>query len=258
MLKLIQANGDALHGTAYAVSTSYEVSQGHFARLCQSAILVGRAVAARRQMMLTSQVGADHVAGTAALADEILRFDDILAATTDGASDCGGKNSYHTLTPRFLNWSALFVLLDPYCCPVNVIPDEPGHLPVPEAKTAEEIALQKRSTDTVVAIVAKVHEAVRGISEVAASSSDHGGETGQGAIQQRLGALCPLVLDAVYCVMGLYCWLCQEGGDQSVKDLLADIDRFFSYVGERWGLATEYLRLKRYHDDAGQLGLDGI
>jgi hypothetical protein len=255
---MVQTNGDALHGTAYAVSTSYEVPQGHFARLCQSAILVGRAVAARRQMLLPSQVGADHVAGTAALADEILRFDGILAAIAGGASESGGKNSYHTLTPRFLNWSALFVLLDPYCCPVNVTPDELGHLPVPEAKTAEEIALQKRSTDIVVAVVAKVHEAVRSISEAAASSRGHGGETGQEVIHQRLGALCPLVLDAVYCVMGLYCWLCQEGGHLSVKDRLADIERFLSDVGERWGLALEYLRLKKYHDDAGQLGMDGI
>ena len=115
------------------------------------------------------------------------------------------------------------------------------------------------------AIVAEVQDAVRSISEAeaeaeaAASSSQlPGGETGQAAIfaQQRLGALSPLILDAVYSVMGLYCWLCQEGGDPSVKDRLGDIDRFLSRVGERWGLAMEYLRLKKYHDDAGQLGLD--
>jgi hypothetical protein len=215
-------------------------------------------------MLTSSQLGAERVAGTAALADEILRFDSILAAAAGGAPEPGGKNSYYTLTPRFLNWSALFVLLDPYCCPVNITPDEPGHLPVPEAKTADEIALQKRSTDIVVAIVAEVHDAVRSISEAeaeaAASSSQlPGGETGQSAIifaRRRLGALSPLILDAVYCVMGLYCWLCQEGGDPSVKDRLGDIDRFLSGVGERWGLAMEYLRLKKYHDDAGQLGLD--
>jgi hypothetical protein len=221
----------------------------------------------------SSEPGFDHVAETAALADEILRFDSILAAASaSGASESGGsKNSYHTLTTRFLNWSALFVLLDPYCCPVNVTPDEPGHLPIPEAKTSEEIALQKRSTEIVVVVVAKVHEAVRSISEAeleAAASisgglSPRGGETvgGQEATQQRqrrlrLGGLSPLILDAVYCVMGLYCWLCQEGGDTSVKDRLGDIDRFLLGVGERWGLALEYLHLKKYHDDAGQLGLD--
>ena len=70
-------------------------------------MLVGRAVAARRHIMLTSsQLGAEHVAGTAALADEILRFDSILAATAGGAPEPGGKNSYYTLTPRFLNWSS--------------------------------------------------------------------------------------------------------------------------------------------------------
>jgi len=206
--------------------------------------------------MSTPRPGADHVGLTLTLAGEILSFDAILAATTDQASaSSGDETRYHTLAPRFLTWSALFVLLDPYCCPVNIPPDDPGHYPIPEAKTAEEIALQKRSVDIVEAIVAKVHAAVRDISGDVLSSPHPGSEAEQDAKQRRLGMFCPLALDAVYHVMGLYCWLCQEGGDESFKSRLADVERFLSAVGERWGLAKEYLSLKEYHDDAGQLGL---
>jgi len=212
-------------------------------------------------MSTPQQPGADHVGVTLTLADEILSFDAILAAATDQAASAspGDENRYHTLlAPRFLTWSALFVLLDPYCCPVNIPPDDPGHYPIPEAKTAEEIALQKRSVDIVEAIVSKVHAAVRDMSSGLLSSPHPTRSEGeQDDKQRRLGMFCPLALDAVYCVMGLYCWLCQEGGDESFKSRLADIDGFLSAVGERWGLAKEYLSLKEYHDDAGQLGLAG-
>ncbi|KAK3354090.1 fungal-specific transcription factor [Lasiosphaeria hispida] len=252
---LAWSEGDALHGMAYPVSASYDLPQGPFARLCQAAMLASRAIATRRRIkLMPQQPGADRVSETSALADDILRFDAILSTATadetSSAAGCAGAY-YQTLAPRFLAWSAFFVLLDPYCCPVNIAPGDPGHGAVPEAKTAEEMALQRRSTEIIVTVVAKVHEVVRSISNGMSEEAE------QEAAQRRLGKFCPLGLDAVYCIMGLYCWLCQEGGDETVKDRLADVDRFFSGVGERWRLAREYLHLKKYHDDAGQLGVGG-
>jgi len=101
------------------------------------------------------------------------------------------------------------VLLDPYCCPVNITPNDFGHSAVAEAKTLEEIALQRKSVDMAMAVVDRVRSAVQSIAEEMVG----GGGPVAGEARQ-LAAFCPLALDAVYWVMALYFWLCQEGGGE--------------------------------------------
>jgi len=233
---------------SYPVSTQFDAPQPPFARLCQSAMLVGRAIA-NRQASSSSPSVVGHLASVSALADELERFATVLG-TDDGAPLGSSSSLPRLLAPRCLTWSAIFVLLDPYCCPVVVSP-EFGHGPVAESKTPEEMALQRRATNTVVAVVDQVHISTRSILEATGGSGPGAGDA------KQLGRFCPLALDAVYCSVALFWWLCQEAGDEMERARQADVEACLERVGERWGLAREYLQLKAYHDDNGQCNTDG-
>ncbi|KAK9319061.1 hypothetical protein V1517DRAFT_311055 [Lipomyces orientalis] len=229
-------SGDVSAALACAVSTPFSILQSPFARLCQSAICISRAMECRHssQQVPTEQ----STAVVTALTEDLCAFSAMLQENIQLSPDEG--EYLHLLAPRCLVWSALFLLLDNYCCPEK-LGNEPGYPLSGSAKTPEEQFLQVNATLV-----------VRSISEEAHSTSLKIVKTPEDCLQAQghLVRISPFALDALYCSMATFHWELQESGDETVKVCLENIKKCLRRLGERWPLALEYLTLEGVYASA--------
>ncbi|KAJ3455813.1 hypothetical protein MRS44_017295 [Fusarium solani] len=232
--------GDPLRAISRPLTTPLAVPQPQFARVCQSAVLISRCLTISRQNAAPTQ--ASTMAHVYALADELCGFITTLEAELPMA-EVTASNLHH-LAPRCLAWSALFILIDPYCCPQK-IRQGPGYTPSAEAKTTDELGFQIRAVNIVKIVNDRVHSVAMKVMDIIS-------ELRRGSVEE-LGTLSPFSLDILYCVMVTFHWICREGGDNLVRARLADMERCLNWIGERWKLSREYLSLEEYHNTTSLL-----
>lgn len=215
----------------HSVSTDYSVPQSPFARLCQSAIFISHAAACSHsaQPMLPH-----HIAAATALAESLCAYsaileEDVLASYTNGY--------LYLLAPRCLTWSALFMLLDKYCCPEK-LSEEPGYPLATDAKSPEELTMQVQATLVVQGITNQVHKVALSIMDAVGSGPP---------LEDTTREVSPFTLDALYCAMITLQWIHQESGDETIKENLADVERCLRMLGKRWRLGLEYLTLQEVY-----------
>lgn len=215
----------------HSVSADYSIPQSPFARLCQSAIFISRAAACRHS---AQPVLPHHIAAATALAENTCDYsavleEDALASYTNGY--------LYLLAPRCLAWSALFMLLDKYCCPEK-LSEEPGYPLAADAKSPEELAMQVQAILVVQGITNQVHKVASNIMDTVGSGPP---------LEDTSREVSPFILDALYCAMITLQWIHQEGGDETIKANLADIERCLRMLGKRWRLGLEYLTLQEVY-----------
>ncbi|KAJ6100035.1 hypothetical protein N7467_001570 [Penicillium canescens] len=219
-----------------AVSTPFSNLQSPFARLCQSAICIDRVMKFRH----TSQQVPKEQSTTMAtvLTKELCAFSDILEGNSSRSTNIEGYQDL--FAPRCLVWSALFLLLDNYCCPEKLA-NEPGYPLSGIAKTPEEQILQVDATIIVRSISDEAHNAILKVVE---TLDDYPRAQGQ------LTGICPFALDALYCTMATFHWQLRESGDETARVSLEDIAQCLQRLGEVWPLALRYLALEGVYSGA--------
>lgn len=172
------------------------------------------------------------------LMKELCAFSDILEGDSSRSTNIEGY--LDLFAPRCLIWSALFLLLDSYCCPEKLA-NEPGYLPSGSAKTREEQILQVDATIVVRSISDEVHNAILKVVETL---------DGYPRAQGQLTGICPFALDALYCTMVTFHWELRESGDETARASLEDIAQCLQRLGEVWLLAPKYLALEGVYSGA--------
>ncbi len=218
-----------------SVPTPLNVPQSQFPRLCQAAMLASHCIRTRQDPPPSSPEP------IFALADELMGFNAILESEGRYGGPIAGVAGVinRLLAPRYVTVSAMFVLIDPYCYPVPAAPE--GHRP-PQAKTPEQVELQRRAKDTATHIVERAYDSLREVLEVVGDRS-----VPSASEAEQLGACSPFGLDAIYRIMVVYGWLCYETGDGQNKSRMHDMENILAILGVRWGLAGVYYRLNKYH-----------
>jgi hypothetical protein len=232
----IKSAGDAMRDMSQPITTPLHVPQSQFARLCQAAILASHCIRTRQDPPPSSPEP------IFALADELRRFDAILESEAwHGGPIAAVTDITDRLpAPRYVVVSAMFVLIDPYCYPV---PATPEHHQPPQAKTPEQVELQRRAKDTATHVVERAYGSLKEVLEVVGDRA-----VPSPSEAEQLGACSPFGLDAIYRIMVVYGWLCHETGDGQNKDRMHDMENILGILGVRWGLARVYCRLNKYHD----------
>lgn len=146
------------------------------------------------------------------------------------------------LAPCCLTWSALFMLLDSYCCPKN-LSDEPGYTPSGDAKGPEELATKVQATLVVRSISDQAHEQTKNLMDIISTMP----------CMDPIGSVSPFSLNALYCSMVMFQWIYREGGDELVEARLAGMKGCMRRLSERWRLASEYLTLNDLYRHAGNI-----
>lgn len=176
------------------------------------------------------------------LTKDLCAFNAVLEENSPYSPD--GKEYLNLLIPRCLVWSALFLLLDNYCCPEKVS-NEPGYSLSGSAKTPEEQFLQVDATLVVRSISDQAHNAALKVMEIL---------DGCLQAQGQLARVSPFALDALYCSMATFHWVLREAGDESAKISLENIKQCLESLGEGWTLAFEYLALEKVYSSATVVG----
>lgn len=173
-----------------------------------------------------------------ALTEDLCAFSVVLEENTPSFPDV--EEYLSLLAPRCLVWSALFLLLDNYCCPEK-LGNEPGYPLSGSAKMPEEQFLQVDATLVVRSISDQAHNAALKIME-----------TLEGCLQaqDQLARVSPFALDALYCAMATFHWVLREAGDEMIKVSLENIMQCLRRLGEGWPLALEYLALEKVYANA--------
>lgn len=222
--------------TYYPVTTPFSAHASSFARLCQSAMFIGRASACRSssQTALMHQIGA-----VTSLTEDLCTFSSILA---DEMTSSTLDRYLRLLAPQCLTWSALFLLLDNYCCPEK-FSDEPGYMPSAGTKGPDELATQTQAMLVVRNISDQAHEKTKEVMDIISSqpSIDH------------VGSISPFSLDALYCSMVTFQWIYRECGDEIAHVRLTAIEACMRRLSERWRLASEYLALGEVYRNVGNI-----
>ncbi|UKZ54233.1 hypothetical protein TrVGV298_008040 [Trichoderma virens] len=122
-------SGDVREAVGFPVSTDKHVPQYNFARLCQSAIYIGRCVDCARTQRSGSR-SSTFIDEVSSLIEELNDFAGLLDSATEGP----GKGPFtNPLAPSFLARSSLFILLDVLTCPEKVSSDA-GYAVSPQSK----------------------------------------------------------------------------------------------------------------------------
>lgn len=166
------------------------------------------------------------------LTENLCAFSTVLEGSIPPSS--AAEEYLNILPARCLVWSALFLLLDNYCCPEK-LGHEPGYLLSGNAKTPDEQSLQTHARIVVQNVTDHAHGAAVKIVEIL-----EGGLYPKG---QFVG-ISPLVLDSLYCTMATFHWMLQEAGDEMIKVSLENTTQCLRRLGEGWHLAREYLALE--------------
>lgn len=180
-----------------------------------------------------------HISAVTSLTMELCSFRSIIA---DEITLSSMEGYLRLLAPCCLTWSALFMLLDSYCCPEK-LGDEPGYMPSDDVKGPEELAIQVQATLVVRSISDQAHEHTKRLMDVISTMPG----------MDPIGSVSPFSLDALYCSMVTFQWIYREGGDELAEAGLADIEFCMRRLSERWRLASEYLSLKDLYRNAGNI-----
>ncbi|GAM40130.1 fungal specific transcription factor [Talaromyces pinophilus] len=207
-----------------------------FARLCQSAMFISRVAVCSSVSQAASM---HHISAVTSLTTELCSFRSIIA---DEIASSSMEEYLRLLAPCCLTWSALFMLLDSYCCPEK-LGDEPGYTPSGDAKGPEELAIQIQATLVVRSISDEAYEHTKRLMDVISHMPG----------MDPIGSVSPFSLDALYCSMVTFQWVYREGGDELTEARLADIEFCMRRLGERWRLASEYLSLNDLYRNAGNI-----
>ncbi|RAH57384.1 fungal-specific transcription factor [Aspergillus piperis CBS 112811] len=226
--------GDVANIIYYQVTTPLLTPMSPFSRLCQSAMFISRVAAHRSD----SPAGlADHITSVLSLTEDLNTFSFIVAEEMDSSP----TNGYiRLLAPRCLTWSALFLLLDNYCCPEK-LSNEPGYTTSGDVKGPDELAAQVQATLVVRNISNQAHRTTTDIMDFVSNQRN-----------DQMGRLSPLLLDALYCSMVTFQWVYREGADEEAKGLLADVEACMGRLSQRWKLASEYLALNEVYRGAAK------
>ncbi|KAK4190477.1 hypothetical protein QBC35DRAFT_489655 [Podospora australis] len=258
--------GDPSRGPAHPITlppTSPTHSLGPFARLCQSAMQVSKALTTVRAVIHGNVYGkpvpfslptltelseslasfANHVQNEIS-PHQASPFNNSMSGTTATPSSSSASTvvqqqgySFLSLLPALsLSLSGLILIFDVYCSAEN------QHLgPGSEGPEAPPLQGPEHEAFRI--------QSVQGLREVSFKVRDVSIEVLDAVIlptEQR--KLSPLSLDALYGAMATLHWLWKEGGDSDVREALEDVRRCLGRVSMRWRLATEYLDLIRHHD----------
>ncbi|OJJ67674.1 hypothetical protein ASPBRDRAFT_47715 [Aspergillus brasiliensis CBS 101740] len=226
--------GDVASIIQYPVTTPFFCAPiSPFARLCQSAMFISRAAIHRSD----SQTGlADQITAALRLTEDLGTFSSLLAGEMDSS-----PNGYlRLLAPQCLTWSALFLLLDNYCCPEK-LDNEPGYATSGDVKEPDELAAQIQATLVVRNISDQAHKMATNVMDLISHQLR----------SDQMGKVSPFVLDALYCSMVTFQWIYREGGDEKARGRLADIEACMGRLSERWKLASEYLALNEIYRHGG-------
>jgi hypothetical protein len=175
-----------------------------------------------------------RITATKALAGEISSFSSIIV------TEIAQSGSLALLASRGLSLSALFLLLDGYTCPER-LSEEPGYSIVGEAKNADEHELQMLASR----VVQQASNEALTISGEILRSSSLDTESVDG---EALGRISPLTFDILYCALATFHWYCREGDRETAMLRIIDLNTCLQELGQRWGLAKEYLTTAGYHD----------
>ncbi|EHA25871.1 hypothetical protein ASPNIDRAFT_43717 [Aspergillus niger ATCC 1015] len=227
--------GDVANIIHYPVTTPFFTPASPFSRLCQSAMFISRATVCRSE---STQTGlADHMTAVVSLTEDLSTFSSILAEEMDSSSTDG---YLRLLAPQCLTWSALFLLLDNYCCPEK-LSNEPGYTTSGNTKGPDELAAQIQATLVVRNISDQAHRQTTNVMDIISNQLR----------SDQMGKLSPFLLDALYCSMVTFQWIYREGGDEKAKGKLADIEACMGILSGRWKLASEYIALNGIYRDGG-------
>jgi hypothetical protein len=180
-----------------------------------------------------------HISAVTSLTTELCSFRSIIA---DEIASSSMEEYLRLLAPCCLTWSALFMLLDSYCCPEK-LGDEPGYTLSGDAKGPEELAIQIQATLMVRSISDEAYEHTKRLMDVISHMPE----------MDPIGSVSPFSLDTLYCSMVTFQWVYREGGDELTEARLADIEFCMRRLGERWRLASEYLSLNDLYRNAGNI-----
>ncbi|KAM5349562.1 hypothetical protein ACJ41O_006067 [Fusarium nematophilum] len=209
----------------HPVSTHHSTHQGGFARLCQAALLVDRAlVVARPQRSPSSSTMAEITV----LGDDAISFCTIQQAVMSGQGIAAGN-----IGPLCLAISALFIVLDLLTCPEKLGPGA-GYTLDGRAKSEEEVSMQRYALPIIERTSLQVHEMSVGLRSQLEAQEDR---------FQFLSGVCPFILDSMYCTAVTFHWYAGESGDRLHQSRAADLEACLEDLGVRWRLGRAYQKL---------------
>ncbi|USP80369.1 hypothetical protein yc1106_07643 [Curvularia clavata] len=214
---------------SHAVSTHYQIPQPSFARLCQAALYVDRAIAFTRNQQPMSN---SRIAELTVLADELCAFCAVLDSTPPKGYLQDGFLSL--LAPQCMARSALFIILDPSTCPEK-IGTGAGYITSTDAKTSAELNLQAYSIN----IIQQVSQQAQNFIKEIMSMVD---------MEAQLGRVSPFILHYMYCTIATFYWFLGENGKESYQARIYELGMFLEKMGTRWKLAEKYMELVKFYD----------
>jgi hypothetical protein len=216
----------------HATDTPYRVNQSGYARLCQAALYVGRALnCARNQEPMNSS----RIAEIRSLVDEISGFS---AAVDSAAEAMQPEANLRLLGPRCIARSTLFIALDVFTCPEKLGPGA-GYVINSSAKTHDEHGLQAYSTQ----VIQLASEQMHGLSMEILSSTEM-----DEARAWQLGKVSPFTLDAMYCSAATFYWFLRESGTEVYRTGVEELDTFMETLAGRWKLSGKYQEIAKLHN----------
>ncbi|KAH7343130.1 hypothetical protein BKA66DRAFT_479116 [Pyrenochaeta sp. MPI-SDFR-AT-0127] len=217
-------SGNYSHARISTISASYQMSQSPFARLCQAATYLDRALSL---VQANVPIGSNIVKITA-LAEEVRHFCITVDSPTGTYQDA---TFIALLSARCVARSALFVLLDKYTCPEQ-LREEPGYVISAKAKMETELEMQTYAANIVQQVSMDVSMLADEISAV--TNLD---------IESRLS---PFVTHVVYCTIATFHWYSGENGSEEYQINADKLDAFLGKINLRWRLAGEYHALGKH------------
>jgi hypothetical protein len=211
-------------------STLYQVGQSGFARLCQAAIYLGRAISHARS---GSACSPSRDAEIMTLAHDVTGF----AAVVDNEGSARGKDqSLSILSSRAIARSALFVALDRFTCPEK-ISAEPSYTEQNDAKTQQELDLQMQSVQSIEVASEQLHAlAVSMLTAIQAAAEDP-------VRPSALDRVSPSVMDSLYAAAATFHWLVRENGRDAYRQAALDLGVLLDTLSFRWRSGNVYQEL---------------
>ncbi|ETS82399.1 hypothetical protein PFICI_04275 [Pestalotiopsis fici W106-1] len=220
--------GDAMRAVNLSVTTDPSVRQSPFARLCQSAMLLSRAM---QCISLTGPPESQQNEVFSVLSDQLMNFLSVVDSEVS-STVTDPDNSLLLLGPRCLTGSALFLILDIFSCPEKMS-QIPGYISTPGAKSNEELQRQVWASSLLKRVTEAFAKFGTGWIDTLNSSED----------APQLGQFPSLALDAFYSTMATLLWYRREGMEDWNEASLAHTRRILQVVGARWKAASHYVQI---------------
>ena len=229
-------SGQMMRAVGQAITTPYQVAQSSYARLCQAAVYLGRALNHARNPQLLMNMS--RITEVKTLVDELGGFNAVVdAAAGEIMPDQADKSSFIALLgPRCVARSAVFVALEQFSCPEKMTSGI-GYDMSSTAKSQLELELQSYATQCVQLIAEQLH----GLAMKILSVSD------------QLGTISPLILDSIYASAVTFHWILGETGTEIYRTAVEELDTFMEVVDRRWRSAGRYREIARLYDISTRL-----